>query len=171
RVRPATIRHQADLAVSRSIKETHETEKSRYLEWSWDLDGAALDFQGRLPAHEGAMFIDAIDSLAKDLPEHPDKEHELMDLELDDKDLQEMAQALDPYGEEGLLVDASPLGLSLTHRRADALALLVAGDTPKKNTDTTVSSTHASRTSRDKTTPRDALWKAKRCCIPRSPAD
>ncbi|MDQ4142129.1 MAG: 13E12 repeat family protein, partial [Actinomycetota bacterium] len=34
RVRPATIRHQADLAVSRSIKETHETEKSRYLEWS-----------------------------------------------------------------------------------------------------------------------------------------
>ena len=125
RVQPKTIREQADRALA-GHDDAKEMEKSRYLRWWWDNEGRSLDIQARLPALEGAQFVAAIDALADKLPESPDRADEQEELDYTDDEREAIALQVDPFADpEDFKLE--PIDLSIDHRRADALALLVSG--------------------------------------------
>ena len=62
------IRRRADAEIRKSLERVQEAEAERHLSWWWHADGRGLEIEGRLTAAEGAVFISAIDRLAKDLP-------------------------------------------------------------------------------------------------------
>jgi hypothetical protein len=93
-VTPGGIRRRADTEIRKSLQQVQKAEAERHLSWWWHADGSGLEIEGRLPAAEGAVFISAIDRLAKDLQEPVPQE----------------AGSFDDY--------------TIDQRRADALAML-----------------------------------------------
>lgn len=120
RVRPATIRREADLANSPTCEETAEADNQRYLRYWWDIHGMALEIEGRLPAHEGAQFMKAVDDLARKLPTLPTETEEECLEPLDSDEAEER------YGHLTFEPGPGPVS-SIDARRADALALLAGG--------------------------------------------
>lgn len=71
RVTVARIRERADEETRRSIEEVVDAYESRHLRWWWSLEGDRLGFEGLLPADQGAVWIEALDRVARELPESP----------------------------------------------------------------------------------------------------
>ena len=67
-VTPGAIGRRADTEIRKSLERVQTAEAERHLTWWWHADGRGLEFEGRLPAVEGRVFMSAIDRLAKDLP-------------------------------------------------------------------------------------------------------
>jgi hypothetical protein len=63
------IRNRADNLEKRLLKEVIETERERFLDWSWTDDGSALWLEGKLPAAQGAVVTKTLERIADKLPE------------------------------------------------------------------------------------------------------
>lgn len=70
RVTPGGIRTRADADLRLTAAQDQDADRERFLSWDWRMDGR-LDFEGRLPAAEGAKLVAAIDRVANKLPDIP----------------------------------------------------------------------------------------------------
>lgn len=68
------IRRKADLAVSQSIRDVQDVEKSRFLSWWYFDEGRRFGMEAELPAAEGAVVARALERLAEILPVMPEEE-------------------------------------------------------------------------------------------------
>ncbi len=101
KVSAARIRERGDELNRQDDKEIADAHSARALWWNWDTDKLRLDVQGYLAGDDAQRFVDAVDSLAKELPDTVAAER----------------GSTEPLSE----TDAET---SLDQRRADALVLL-----------------------------------------------
>jgi hypothetical protein len=73
-VSPSVLRRRADVEVRRERDEALNVERTRTLEWGYFDEGRRFGMEVELPAADGAAVIDAIERLARSLPEMPDEE-------------------------------------------------------------------------------------------------
>jgi hypothetical protein len=97
---PGGVRDRADAELKRTEQEAEEIQSARYLKW-WKHDDLVY-LEGALPLDQGGALTEAVDTLARELPAHPD----------------------DTAQRESLGLDDEP---SIDNRRADALVLLATG--------------------------------------------
>lgn len=119
-VNPGAIRRRADTEIRKSLEHVKAVEAERHLTWWWHADGRGLEFEGRLPAAEGRVFISAIDRLAKDLPKPvPQEEAAIDDYTID----QRRADALSLLASTTVAEDADPdRATVVVHASHDVLA-------------------------------------------------
>lgn len=72
----STIRHRGDLEVRRSSEEITEIERSRSVSWWYSEEGRRFGLEADLPAHQGAIVVQAIERLAEAIPVMPDEDGE-----------------------------------------------------------------------------------------------
>ena len=76
RVSAGAIRRKGDLEARRSLSETGEVERSRYLRvWSFD-EGRRMGIEGELPAAEGAAVRARLEQVRRRLPVMPGEERD-----------------------------------------------------------------------------------------------
>jgi hypothetical protein len=73
-VSAGAIRRRGDVEIRRERDEALDVERTRTLEWGYFDDGRRFGMEVELPAADGAAVIDAIERLARSLPEMPDEE-------------------------------------------------------------------------------------------------
>ena len=76
KVSTTAVRRRADLEA-REREKAQEVQRARSLTWWWEEGGAALCFEGRLPADDGERFIAAVAHAAEGLPVEPPDEGSL----------------------------------------------------------------------------------------------
>ena len=65
------IRRKGDVAARRSVEETEDAERSRFLTWWTYDDGRRFGIEGELPSAQGAVVAKTLDRLAGNLPVMP----------------------------------------------------------------------------------------------------
>jgi hypothetical protein len=73
-VSTSVLRRRADVEVRRERDEALDVERTRTLEWGYFDEGRRFGMEVELPAADGAAVIEAIERLARSLPEMPDEE-------------------------------------------------------------------------------------------------
>jgi hypothetical protein len=73
-VSPGAVRHRADREVRRSLAETREADRARFLDWWWTDEGRRLGISGELPADQGRVVVAAIERAVVDVPVLPGEE-------------------------------------------------------------------------------------------------
>ena len=114
RVTVARIRERGDEATRADDREVAEAHSSRSLWWNWDAAKLRLDVQGYLAGDDAQRFVDAVDTVAKELP---------------DTRAAEQGSTQPPDTDEEA---------SLDQRRADALVLLATSAGGDRTTKPTV---------------------------------
>jgi hypothetical protein len=71
----ACIRRKGDLAVRRSIQDTQDADRNRFVSWWYLDDGRRFGLEAELPAADGAVVARALDRLAERIPVMPGEEH------------------------------------------------------------------------------------------------
>jgi hypothetical protein len=74
RVSAGAIRSRGDREIRRSLQETQDIERSRYLRWWHEDDGRTLCLEARYPAAAGAVVARALERVADQLPSTPEGE-------------------------------------------------------------------------------------------------
>ena len=74
RVSSGAIRRKGDLAMSQSLQEAKDAERTRRLSWWYFDDGRRFGLEAELPAADGAVVAKALERLAETLPAMPAEE-------------------------------------------------------------------------------------------------
>jgi hypothetical protein len=74
---PGAIRSRGDREIRRSLEETQEIERSRYLRWWHEDEGRTLRLEARYPAAAGAVVARALERVSDRLPSTPEGEEPL----------------------------------------------------------------------------------------------
>lgn len=73
RVKPKAIRHRADVETKKSLNETVDVDRSRFLHHWWMSDGR-LGIEGAFPPDQGAAIAKTLDRLADRMPDIVDQD-------------------------------------------------------------------------------------------------